>query len=87
MSRIRNIECEVSTYLTINGGLPIKANGRFIPADPGDFYQPPEPDGIEDLMVFYESSGDPYPEEDLSDNDEAACIEALIDCVHLRDEG
>ena len=85
MSLRRNIECSVSTYLTING-IHIQANGRYIPADPGDSYQPPEPAGIEDLTVFYEDTALPYPEEDLSEHDEALCIEALLDCVHRQDE-
>ena len=89
MSLRRNIECSVSAYLKING-IPVQANGRYIPADPGRIYGenpfPPEPAGIEDLTVFYEATALPYPEEDMSDADGALCIEALLDCVHRQDE-
>ena len=69
-------------YLSIGDGIQVKATGRYVSAEPDVDW----PEGIEDLQVFFEGSGKPYPEEDLSDNDEAACIEALIYYFHRRDE-
>ena len=58
-------------------GIPVKAMGRYVRAEPDVDW----PEGIEDLEIFSEDTGERVPEEDLSESDNALAVEALIDTI------
>ena len=73
---------DLEAYLSIGDGIPVKATGRYVRAEPDVDW----PEGIEDLQIFSEDTGERAPEEDLSESDNALAVEALLDYAHRRDE-
>ena len=73
--RRRGQQGDLVAYLSIGDGIPVKATGRYVRAEPDVDW----PEGVEDLEIFSEDTGESVPEEDLSESDEALAVEALIE--------